>query len=153
MRQSTSASACWKREDTRSRTEVLQEIVILSGAVASRSEATAESKDPRDVWGEMNGARHSHERAWREFLATVSRNRQRWGPSTALAFAPQTPTSLRMTGFRVDLKEHSYFVYIVSSSSGTLYIGMCNNLERRMKEHKSGEMEGFASKYHCNRLP
>ena len=29
---------------------------------------------------------------------------------------------------------------------------MINNIERRMWEHKSGEFEGFASKYHCNRL-
>jgi putative endonuclease len=29
---------------------------------------------------------------------------------------------------------------------------MCNNIERRMREHKSGAFEGFASKYHCNRL-
>jgi putative endonuclease len=29
---------------------------------------------------------------------------------------------------------------------------MCNNLDRRMKEHRSGEFEGFASTYHCNRL-
>lgn len=45
-----------------------------------------------------------------------------------------------------------YWTYIVSSRSGTLYIGMCNNIERRMAEHKSGEYGGFASKYHCNRL-
>jgi len=45
-----------------------------------------------------------------------------------------------------------YWTYIVCSRSGTLYIGMCNNLERRMKEHKSGEFEGLASAYHCNRL-
>jgi len=50
----------------------------------------------------------------------------------------------------VDWKK--YWVYIVSSRSGTLYLGMCNNIERRMKEHKSGEIEGFASTYHCNRL-
>jgi GIY-YIG catalytic domain len=42
----------------------------------------------------------------------------------------------------------SYFVYIVCSRSGTLYIGLCNNIERRMWEHKSGKFEGFASKYH-----
>ena len=48
--------------------------------------------------------------------------------------------------------DHKYWAYIVSSSSGTLYIGMTNNIERRMKEHKSGEFEGFASKYGCNRL-
>jgi putative endonuclease len=45
-----------------------------------------------------------------------------------------------------------YWVYIVCSRTGTLYIGMCNNIERRMREHQSGEFEGFASKYHCNRL-
>jgi len=45
-----------------------------------------------------------------------------------------------------------YWTYIVCSRTGTLSIGMCNNIERRMAEHKSGEFEGFASKYHCNRL-
>ena len=45
-----------------------------------------------------------------------------------------------------------YWVYIVSSRSGTLYIGMCNNIERRVREHKSGEVEGFASEHHCDRL-
>jgi putative endonuclease len=45
-----------------------------------------------------------------------------------------------------------YYVYIVGSRSGTLYIGMTNNIERRMREHKSGEFEGFASKYGCDRL-
>lgn len=48
--------------------------------------------------------------------------------------------------------EHEYWTYIVASLSGTLYIGMTNNIERRMWEHKSGEFGGFACKYHCNRL-
>ena len=47
---------------------------------------------------------------------------------------------------------HEYWTYIVASLSGTLYIGMTNNIERRMREHKSGEFEGFASEYRCNRL-
>jgi putative endonuclease len=46
----------------------------------------------------------------------------------------------------------TYWVYIVSSLTGTLYIGMTNSIERRMWEHKSGEFEGFASKYKCDRL-
>ena len=50
------------------------------------------------------------------------------------------------------MKDYEYWVYIVASSSGTLYIGMTNDLERRMREHKSGEFEGFASKYGCDRL-
>jgi putative endonuclease len=48
--------------------------------------------------------------------------------------------------------EHRYSTYIVCSRSGTLYIGMTNNLYRRALEHKGGEVEGFASKYHCDRL-
>ena len=49
-------------------------------------------------------------------------------------------------------REHRYWVYIVSSRSGTLYIGMTNSIYRRVLQHKSGEFEGFASKYHCDRL-
>jgi putative endonuclease len=48
--------------------------------------------------------------------------------------------------------EHTYFTYFVCSRSGTLYIGMTNNIDRRVLEHKRGEVEGFSSKYHCNRL-
>ena len=48
--------------------------------------------------------------------------------------------------------EHHYFTYIVCSASGTLYIGMTNSIYRRALEHKSDEIEGFARKYHCNRL-
>ena len=50
------------------------------------------------------------------------------------------------------MREHRYFAYIVCSGSGTLYIGMTNSIYRRALQHKSGEIEGFASKYHCNRL-
>ena len=50
------------------------------------------------------------------------------------------------------MKEHQYFVYIVCSDSGTLYIGMTNSIYRRALEHKRGEIEGFASKYGCTRL-
>jgi len=52
----------------------------------------------------------------------------------------------------IAMKDHKYFVYIISSRSGTLYIGMTNSIYRRALQHKSGEIEGFASKYHCNRL-
>lgn len=53
--------------------------------------------------------------------------------------------------FRQAMREH-YFVYIMSSSSGTLYIGITNNIYRRALQHKRGEIEGFAAKYHCIRL-
>ena len=50
------------------------------------------------------------------------------------------------------MKHHEYFVYIVCSRSGTLYIGMTNSIYRRALEHKRREIEGFASKYGCDRL-
>jgi len=50
------------------------------------------------------------------------------------------------------MKDHEYFVYIMSSRSGTLYIGMTNSIYRRALQHKGGEIEGFAAKYHCTRL-
>jgi putative endonuclease len=50
------------------------------------------------------------------------------------------------------MKDHKYWVYIVASNTGTLYIGMTNNLYVRVAQHKSGEIEGFSSKYHCSRL-
>ena len=49
-------------------------------------------------------------------------------------------------------KEYNFYVYIVASSSGTLYIGMTNNLIRRIGEHKNGKIEGFSKKYSCNKL-
>ena len=45
-----------------------------------------------------------------------------------------------------------YFVYVVASPSQTLYVGMTNNLERRVFEHKSGAVPGFTQKYKVTRL-
>ena len=50
------------------------------------------------------------------------------------------------------MRDRQYFVYIMSSNSGTLYIGMTNSIYRRALQHKAGEIEGFSSQYHCNRL-
>ncbi len=48
--------------------------------------------------------------------------------------------------------DYEFWVYIVASTTGTLYIGMTNNLLVRVGQHKSGEFEGFAKDYHCTRL-
>jgi putative endonuclease len=48
--------------------------------------------------------------------------------------------------------EHQYWTYIVASRTGTLYIGMTNNIYRRVMQHKAGEIEGFSQQYKCNRL-
>ncbi len=45
-----------------------------------------------------------------------------------------------------------YYVYIMTNSSRTLYIGVTNNLLRRVIEHKKGEIKGFTSKYNISIL-
>ncbi len=47
----------------------------------------------------------------------------------------------------------TYFVYILTSSdNGTLYVGVTNDLIRRVSEHRAGESDGFAKKHHLHRL-
>lgn len=46
----------------------------------------------------------------------------------------------------------SYFVYIMTNRSKTLYTGVTNSLVRRVREHKTGMGSGFASRYKTDRL-
>ena len=49
--------------------------------------------------------------------------------------------------------QQNYFVYILTNqSNNVLYVGITNNLERRMLEHKTGKNNGFSKKYNCNKL-
>lgn len=47
-----------------------------------------------------------------------------------------------------------YFVYILTNKANNkvLYIGVTNNLERRIYEHKNKLVEGFSKKYNLNKL-
>jgi putative endonuclease len=46
-----------------------------------------------------------------------------------------------------------YYVYILSSQkNGTLYIGITNNLVRRVWEHKHKLVEGFTNRYEIHHL-
>jgi len=46
-----------------------------------------------------------------------------------------------------------YSLYIITNHSNTvLYLGVTNNLKRRILEHKNGLNNGFSKKYNCNKL-
>lgn len=47
----------------------------------------------------------------------------------------------------------SYYIYILSNQTRTtFYIGVTNNLTRRMAEHRSESIKGFSSKYRLKHL-
>ena len=47
----------------------------------------------------------------------------------------------------------SFWVYILASApGGTLYVGMTNDLIRRVYEHRKGFANGFSRKYDVKRL-
>ncbi len=46
-----------------------------------------------------------------------------------------------------------YFVYILASKKdGVLYIGVTNDLIRRVQEHKEGKADSFSKKYFVQKL-
>lgn len=45
-----------------------------------------------------------------------------------------------------------YFVYIVASKSRIIYVGLTNDLRRRVFQHRQGWYDGFTKKYRVNRL-
>ncbi len=45
-----------------------------------------------------------------------------------------------------------YYVYMMSSRSRVLYIGMTGFLFNRILQHKSGEIDGFTKRYNITRL-
>ena len=48
--------------------------------------------------------------------------------------------------------ERRYYTYIMASRSRVLYVGMTNNLSRRVREHKRKEADSFTARYNVTRL-
>lgn len=44
------------------------------------------------------------------------------------------------------------FVYILTNNSGTLYVGITNDLERRVSEHRAGVGSQFTGQYALKKL-
>ena len=50
----------------------------------------------------------------------------------------------------IDMK--TFYVYIMASKSGTLYIGVTSNIKKRVWEHKNHLVTGFTDKYMIEKL-
>ena len=49
--------------------------------------------------------------------------------------------------------ERHFWVYVLASRiGGTLYIGVTNDLARRVYQHREGMVDGFTKKYNVHRL-
>jgi putative endonuclease len=46
----------------------------------------------------------------------------------------------------------TFSTYILASRNGVLYIGVTNDLERRVREHKARLGPSFTARYNCDRL-
>jgi putative endonuclease len=47
---------------------------------------------------------------------------------------------------------NSYYIYILTNRSNTLYIGVTNDLQKRLYEHKNKLVKGFTKQYRLNKL-
>jgi putative endonuclease len=52
----------------------------------------------------------------------------------------------------ISMHERFYYTYIVARRSLTLYIGITNDLDKRVFEHKMRLHNDFSADYNCNRL-
>ena len=46
----------------------------------------------------------------------------------------------------------SFYVYIMTNRSGTLYVGVTNDLQRRLLEHRVGNGSSFTARYRLVKL-
>ena len=49
-------------------------------------------------------------------------------------------------------EDKAFYLYIMASKTGTLYVGMTNNIKRRIYQHKNHLIPGFTDKYGIGRL-
>ncbi|MBC8472764.1 MAG: GIY-YIG nuclease family protein [Planctomycetes bacterium] len=48
-------------------------------------------------------------------------------------------------------RKKTYYIYIMTNQSRNFYIGVTNNIRRRVNEHKVGPTEGFTKRYNLKK--
>ena len=70
--------------------------------------------------------------------------------TSARCHVEQSETSLSISA---GVRNHDYWVYILTNKHcTTLYIGITNNIARRLGQHRCDEVDSFTKRYHLNRL-
>lgn len=62
---------------------------------------------------------------------------------------------MRISFFHQNIKitnMRTFYVYIMASKSGTLYVGITSNIKKRVWEHKNHLLPGFTEKYRIEKL-
>src|SRR5260221_581512 len=93
--------------------------------------------------------------SWRLALVKEYSKNRCTRPRSMLAIQPSSPAKAGDAVIAIGHmgRERNYWVYIVASGlGGTLYIGVTNDLIRRIYEHKNKVAEGFTRKYDVDRL-
>lgn len=51
------------------------------------------------------------------------------------------------------MRSHTYYVYLLTNwNNKVIYVGMTNDLKRRLSEHKQKVVPGFTSRYNVSKL-
>ena len=51
------------------------------------------------------------------------------------------------------VRQYNFFVYILTNKNkNVLYVGITNDLGRRVEEHETGTLKGFTKKHNCHYL-
>lgn len=50
------------------------------------------------------------------------------------------------------MRKEAYIYFMTNKYNSVLYLGVTNNLFRRVAEHKAKVNKGFTTKYNCNKL-
>ena len=85
-------------------------------------------------------------RAARDF--TITRTRTTLFP----VFNPERSEGTLQSITDMRGREKRFWVYIIASLSGTLYVGLTDNLDKRLREHQLGLVDGFTKRYKVHRL-